>query len=94
MQAKMSLCGLCEPADSVTSDPISVIPECHYWQSVSKNDEAPEILKNSRAFSFNFGSPHWKHSELFFKKKDLIPALQRLLTEQFHAGKYSWSVRS
>ncbi len=26
------------------------------------------------------GSPHWKHSELFFEKKALIPALQQLLT--------------
>ncbi|MFC2065677.1 hypothetical protein ACFLUO_01235 [Chloroflexota bacterium] len=26
-----------------------------------------------------FGSPHWKHSELFFDKKALIPALQQLL---------------
>jgi len=25
-------------------------------------------------------SPHWKHSELFFDKKALIPALQQLLT--------------
>jgi len=25
------------------------------------------------------GSPYWKHSELFFEKKRLIPALQRLL---------------
>jgi len=26
-----------------------------------------------------FGSPHWKHSELFFEKKVLIPELQQLL---------------
>jgi len=26
------------------------------------------------------GSPHWKHSELFFEKKPLIPDLQQLLT--------------
>lgn len=25
------------------------------------------------------GSPHWKHSELFFEKKGLIPALQQLI---------------
>jgi hypothetical protein len=26
------------------------------------------------------GSPHWKHSELFFEKKALIPALQQVLS--------------
>jgi hypothetical protein len=26
-------------------------------------------------------SPHWKHSELFFEKKQLIPALQQLLIQ-------------
>jgi hypothetical protein len=26
-----------------------------------------------------FGSPHWKDSELFFEKKQLIQALQQLL---------------
>jgi len=26
------------------------------------------------------GSPHWKHSELVFEKKQLIPALQQFLT--------------
>jgi sulfur relay (sulfurtransferase) DsrC/TusE family protein len=26
------------------------------------------------------GSAHWKHSELFFEKKQLIPALQMLLS--------------
>ena len=30
--------------------------------------------------SYPFGSLHWKHSELFFEKKELIPALQQLLT--------------
>jgi len=28
------------------------------------------------------GSPHWKHSELVFEKKALIPALQHLLTSE------------
>jgi hypothetical protein len=27
------------------------------------------------------GSPHWKHSELVFEKKGLIPALQQLLAD-------------
>ena len=26
-----------------------------------------------------FGSPHWKHSELFFEKKGLIPEIQRFI---------------
>lgn len=27
------------------------------------------------------GSPHWKHPELLFEKKQLVPALQQLLTQ-------------
>jgi hypothetical protein len=30
-------------------------------------------------FSFKIGSPYWKHSELFFEKKQLIPVFQQLL---------------
>jgi len=26
-----------------------------------------------------FGSPHWKHSELVFERKELIPALKQFL---------------
>ena len=29
--------------------------------------------------SISIGSPHWKHSELLFEKKALIPVLQQLL---------------
>jgi hypothetical protein len=34
---------------------------------------------------FEVGSPHWKHSELFFEKKQLIPALQQLLVQNDNA---------
>jgi hypothetical protein len=32
--------------------------------------------------TLKIGSPHWKHSELFFENKSLIPALQQLLDSQ------------
>jgi hypothetical protein len=35
----------------------------------------------------NSGSPHWKHPELLFEKKALIPALQQFLTNELDKGK-------
>jgi hypothetical protein len=32
-----------------------------------------------KAVRIQCGSPHWKHSELFFEKKQPIPALQQVL---------------
>jgi len=37
------------------------------------------ILGNDITETTKIGSPHWKHSELFFEKKALIPVLQQLL---------------
>jgi len=45
----------------------------------AKMKKPPKSVRNRGLFSFKFGSPHWKHSELFFKKKAFIPALQQLL---------------
>jgi len=43
---------------------------------------AGKLIKKKEALLLPFifsGSPHLKHSELFFEKKQLIPALQQLV---------------
>lgn len=54
-------------------------------EKYSSNNPLAETIKPSKHFGirglliFQIGSPHWKHSELFFKKKQHIPALKQLM---------------
>lgn len=40
------------------------------------------VISKYSYLAINLGSPYWKHSELLFEKKGLIPALQQLIISQ------------
>jgi hypothetical protein len=56
-----------------------------YLDLINLTHSPSYVREARRLLSTYLGSPHWKHSELFFEKKALIPALQQLLIQTNNA---------